>query len=141
MSRVGCPRLTTESARYHGLSRHEMVAATITTRVIRTGGEEATTLCLASDDQLTQHSFAARGFDLDHVAPAEPEAEILDQRAAVAERLRRPDGAVDAIFVRDREHLFGRQVRGELDPRSAGRVAAHPDVACRQADRELGAWT
>ena len=39
----------------------------------------------------------------------------------------------------DREHLFGRQVRRELDAGSADRVAAHPDVRRWQADRQLGA--
>ena len=51
------------------------------------------------------------------------EAEVLDQRAAVAERLGRPHDAVDAILVRHREDFFGRHVGRE---RNALRAVDRP---------------
>ena len=78
------------------------------------------------------------GFDVDDAAVRKAQAEVLDQRAAVAERLGGADGAADAIRCGDREHFLGRQVRDEPDAVAARRRPAHPHVRRRQPDGQVG---
>ena len=64
-------------------------------------------------EQPLQRVGVLLGGHLDDAAALEGDAEAIDERAAVAERLGRADGAVDAILVGDGEDFFGRQVRRE----------------------------
>jgi hypothetical protein len=89
-------------------------------------------------DQLAQHRFAAAGFHVDDAPVRKRQAEVLDQRAAVAERFGGADGAADAMPIRDREHFLGRQVRDEADVVAARRRPAHPQVRRRQPDGQIG---
>ena len=82
-------------------------------------------------DQLAQHRFTALRLDADDAALRKPHAEILDQRAAVTERLGRSNDAVDAVFVRDGEHFFCRQVRRKGDAGLTDRPSADPHMPGR----------
>ena len=88
-------------------------------------------------DSVFQYLFAPVCPGFHYLSVFYSEDYAIDHRAVVAERLRGNDGAVHACSVREREHLFRRDVRREHDARAGLLCSAAPVMSFRKVYREI----
>ncbi len=94
---------------------------------------------LVGVEHLRQHVLAGAGRRLDDAPGLEPHGDVADQRAAIGERLGAADVAVHACAVRGGEHLLAGDVGVAGDAVLRRLRPAHPEMAVRQADAQVGA--
>ena len=80
----------------------------------------------SSVSRAAQHRLLPARPKLHDAAGFKSQREVLDQRAAVTERLRRAHRALHAAAIGNREHFLGGQVRHERDARSGSSTRRSP---------------